>query len=615
MSCINEKAEFLLTVLRLCMSAIPTYTVKKSQKDKPWITLHLKHLINLRWSAFRVGNIPLYNHYKENVKCGIVNAKRSWALKNCKNPQSAWNIVNEIKGCRARQNLSSIFQAFPSKLDAVNEINRKFTDVFTIDDSQSFTTPTSLLTTEDWCPLSNTEEIYDMLLKLKPSKATGSDNIPTRLYCEAAVYLAEPICHLINTSILNCEVPALWKEARISPVPKTTPADIDALRPISLLSIPAKLLERVVLNSMRSRFLRNIDDFQFAYRPRSSTTCALIYVHKIILDMMDDEESLGAALLSLDFSKAFDTISHNILLNKLVDKGFPDNFIIWMKSYLTGRTQRVCVDNTQSTSRNITSGVPQGSIIGPVLFTFYIADIRDQYYMKYADDMSLFHKISLDVQASLRGLKSTFEKIKEECRQLKLHLNVTKSKLLVFTKKTRRQQELTLLSIQGVESVKQLKLLGVTFSSNLSWESHVRDVVSKCARRMYIIRLVKGLVPTSLLIDIYFCLIRSLLEYCCPVWIGLTDQLRYKLNSVQTRCHRIIHGPCNCSCFPNLDSRRYELAVKLLRNAENFTEHVLHPFVPVRSARSGHFRVPYARSTRSLNSWLFKAILYHNENT
>ena len=109
----------------------------------------------------------------------------------------------------------------------------------------------------------------------------------------------------------------------------------------------------------------------------------------------------------IKFSKAFDTISHNILLNKLVDKGFPDNFIIWMKSYLTGRTQRVCVDNTQSTSRNITSGVPQGSIIGPVLFTFYIADIRDQYYMKYSDYMRLFHKISLDVQASSKPRKQT----------------------------------------------------------------------------------------------------------------------------------------------------------------------------------------------------------------
>lgn len=279
-------------------------------------------------------------------------------------------------------------------------------------------------------------DIYKILNQVNPKKASGSDGIPNLLIRQGAIFLSEPLCHLVNTSILEKTVPSKWKTAKIVPIPKTRPPQLNSLRPISLLPTFSKVLERVVLTDTKHIFFSKVSANQYAYLPHSSVTSALIVIHDRITGFLDEVDAVGVAVLQLDFSRAFDTISHQCLLNKLRNFGFPADFISWSESYLTGRTQYTVINDVSSNYKLMKSGVPQGSILGPYYFILYTPDLHDvSNNIKYADDTTLIVKITSDINASIRMLTSHMNAIQDYCNANFLNLNVEKSKIMVIPKK------------------------------------------------------------------------------------------------------------------------------------------------------------------------------------
>ncbi len=216
------------------------------------------------------------------------------------------------------------------------------------------------------------------------------------------------------------------------------PVSEDQLRPISLLSIPSKLMEHCVLNGLKGMFLAWVPHHQFAYKPKSNTTCALISLHDTITMFMEDERCIGVIVISYDFSKAFDTLPHHILLKKIQDLQFPSGFVLWLHSYLSGRKQRVRVGHTWSDPLPVSSGVPQGSLLGPFLFMMMCHDIsvyhKDCALMQYADDTTVACPIYSDSD-TLSIVNPEVDHMEKWANSNGFKLNSSKTKTLFLTKK------------------------------------------------------------------------------------------------------------------------------------------------------------------------------------
>ena len=607
---IDDKVALFYSLLYDCMQIIPRKFIPLSSRDKPWITPVLKNLIHERWTAFRVKNFPVYRHLKNKIKTEIRLAKRAWMRKSTK-PRDWWNVVNEMRGTKTKCNLNSIVEKFPSLFDAVECINEKFGSSFTVRPDLHFSHGS--VTDNAWIPLTDVLEVY-RLLKSAPLKACGSDDVPARLYREGALFLAEPLCHIFNSCILECYMPKLWKLANISPIPKTMPPQLDALRPISLLPLPSKLLERFILEKTKSCFIRHIDKNQFAYLPQSSTTCALIHLLHRIVSLLDEDNSAGVAILSLDYSKAFDTISHPQLIKKMTDKGFPQGFVTWTASYLSERYQRTKINNVLSSAKQVTSGVPQGSIIGPYLFNLYTSDLLknlDCFHVKYADDTTLLLKINsneLDFKAKLLQI---FNDIQIVSSQNSLVLNVSKTKLLICPKHNRFFD----IHIPGVERVAILNLLGVSITQDLKWDQHFRNVMKKCNRRLYALRLLKPILNDLELSRVYMCLVANVLNYAAPLFVALPMKITRKIDCFVKRCHRTIHQKdCSCGLATSFREMLIGNSKKLFFSAASSQSHPLHALIPLRLPRTGHFNIEYSKTLRKQSAFPFNIVSHINSS-
>ena len=326
--------------------------------------------------------------------------------------------------------------------------------------------------------------------------------------------------------------------------------------------------------------------------------CASVRLHDTITRFLDCRDTLAVRVVCLDFSKAFDKIQHNRLLNYLHDSGINCGFLLWLRDYLSGRRMRVKIDGIYGMQFDVTSGVSQGSILGPYLFAAFMGSLSNYVNAElviYADDVSLIEPLT-----SLNKCPSKLTEIEAWITDNNFVLNYSKTKQIILTRSAPNDN----FAYPAIEVVRDLKILGVHWNSKLTWSKHFEIVRKSCSQRLYIIRMLKPVIPKQVLVHIYHSLITSVLLYAAPLFAWLPCVIESQLERLQKRAHRLICGAsCECPNFPSLASVRQRRAISFLLACEAFEDHPLHRIVPHRLPRSGHFRLPSALTSRRLRSF------------
>ncbi len=415
-------------------------------------------------------------------------------------------------------------------------------------------------------------EIERIIISLKPKNSSGQDGLSSKLLKSLSSSLACPISTIINKSLQTGTVPTSLKLAKVIPIYKTKDkTDMGNYRPISLLPTISKILEKVVHNRLY-KFL-SINDIlfenQFGFRPGHSTSDAICKFTSDIMTSLENKRSTLAVLL--DLSKAFDTIDHGILLQKLSHYGVRGIALDWFRSYLSNRTQFVEYCNIQSTSQTITCGVPQGSVLGPLLFIIYTNDLPNSLIhskcILFADDTTLYNtgtderQLRLQIENDLTTLNDWF------CAN-KLSLNVQKTHFMVFGAKMNKFEINSIcLGNEVIERVDHAKFLGIYIDDGLEWDQHIHYVAKKIASGSYAINATKRILSINNLKLIYFSLVHSHLLYRALIW-GSANQYRLnRLEILQKKCMRNI---CNVaynehtnSLFKKLNIPKFKDCIQL----------------------------------------------------
>ena len=399
----------------------------------------------------------------------------------------------------------------------------------------------------------NEFQVTKMVKSIK-TNACGVDSISAfflKLGIEHSVYA---FTNIINTSILYKKFPTRWKYAIVKPLPKNNnPADAADFRPISLLPAFSKVVEKLMAKQM-IEYLKEtnyFDGLQSAYKPGHSTITALLNVTDDIYECLENSELVFLVLL--DYSKAFDCANHRLILAKLKAAGFRDDALTWVSSYLSDRKQKVCTNNGESGWSSVSNGVPQGSVLGPLLFTVLVSDLRDaikrgRYHM-YADDTQLYYSCKCEnANETIENINSDLERISKYSKTNCLKLNAGKSKYIIIGSrhnlKKLKDVQLEPIKIDSkiIEREYEAKNLGVTFDEELTWIRHVNLSVAKAYGKLKHAYRFKNFLNEASKQRLTEAYILSQFNYGDIILQNLTEQLQNKIQKVQNRCVRYTYG-------------------------------------------------------------------------
>lgn len=569
----------------------PVKTIYVKDLNYPWLTPTVKAMINLRNEAHvksRKTKLDIdkkyYKELKQIVKVAMHSEKTAYfqhyVNNNLNDPQKLWkHIKRNVADFKKRQ------IDLPEHLcdpDCINDHFLNIPDEGTIDVSllthywfNRFNKSTFSLKTV------NQDTIVKIMKNFK-TNAQGFDCITLDMLLLTMPRTLGIITSLINRSIQSGIFPEAWKVAKVRPLPKiNNPVDLKDLRPISILPFMSKIIEKVV--SMQLTEYLQVNDIlpskQSGFRKGRGTVTALLDVVDDILAGQDVGE--GAILVLLDFSRAFDTISPTLLLSKLAYYGFDSVSMKWFSSYLSNRTQSVEVCggkgiNKYSSPAVVNKGVPQGSILGPILYILYSADlaniVNDSKYHIYADDLQVYRSFNpSETTEEIAKLNKELDQISEWSRKNCLALNPLKTKFLAIGTKTQIRKinshniELKLGGVK-IEQVTEARNLGVLMDDGLKFEKHVLETVRNCFYRLRVLYKIRNYLDVDTRIHLCESLILSKLNYADTVIGGcLLVRTKKIIQRIQNSCARFcftiprrahITPYLNSNNLLNMESRR-----------------------------------------------------------
>ena len=557
--------------LQVVDANVPIKQHRVKYKNQPqWITPDILDAMKCRDRHKSLGNENEFKYWRNKVANMIRKAKQekyqTYIETNKGKPGSIYKLFQEVgagKDCRNQSEIGSVNTEEGSYTEDPSEIANMFNDFFVNAASKlkEPINPSNHDKLKEFCngkisndttfeiPSVNKEKVLKYLSNVDISKATGTDNIGPRLLKLAAPCIAEGITFICNSSIRSSCFPDKWKEAKVSPLHKSGPLEeINNYRPISILPVLSKVLERHVSDSLTMYLNENdlLHKTQSGFRSHHSCETALNHMIDSWLNAIDDGNMIGVVLVN--FKKAFDLVDHDILLTKLGIYGMKNEPLSWFKSYLSQRQQQVSINNTKSSFRPVSCGVPQGSILGPFLFLLFINDLplytSNVSTDMYADDTTLY-----DVQSSQevieRNLQIALNKLHIWCKNNGMVLNAAKTKvMLITTNQKRRGLNKEGLNLKYKDDTLQTtsneKILGVFVDNNLLWSEHVKHITKKIASNIWLLSKIKIFLSQEYRVQFYKSYIQPHIDFCNIVWGSTSESNKLKILRLQKRAIRVI---------------------------------------------------------------------------
>ena len=481
--------------------------------------------------------------YEQKLACNIKNESKSFYayVRSKKNVQDKVGPLEDSAG-------NIISQGFLMAAD----LNGYFSSVFTKEDISSL--PVADAKSDYLGPLVVTPELVAKKIKaMKDNKSPGVDGIPPKLLMETVEQISIPLAIVFNLSLKEGVVPFEWKEANIIPLfKKGSRNKSENYRPVSLTSVICKLLERLIKDHMVDFLVKHklLNSSQHGFlKARSCLTNMLCFLEEITkwIDVGSPVD-----IIYLDFQKAFDKVPHQRLLLKLKAHGIGDSITDWIEQWLTDRRQRVVVDGEVSNWKSVLSGVPQGSVLGPILFLIYINDLDDNItsnVLKFADDTKLFRKVNTD--GDKQHLQNDLDRLVKWSEKWQMLFNFGKCKCLHTGHGNLNVNYKMGDTVLGT-TVKE-KDLGVTISADMKVSEQCGIAASKGNQILGLIRRNITYKGKKLIIPLYKAIVRPHLEYCIQAWRPYRKKDIDTLERIQRRATKMI---------PELRDLNYEERLK-----------------------------------------------------
>jgi hypothetical protein len=442
---------------------------------------------------------------------------------NEKDFQGSWNkmykFVGSQKGnCKILPTLiDSEGNEWDDDYEKAMALNRQYINVFNTNDNCGYINEGN----ESEILIISDIEIVRVIRKLKNGTAPGHDNISNDFIKLSSDYIINYLLKLFNSSLRTGKVPQDWKDAVVIPIFKGGERSrVINYRPISLTSLVSKIMERVIKFKLLDHLKRKnktISDLQHGFKKGHSCETQLLGFESELTEILDKGGKLHAVFI--DFEKAFDKVDHKLLLEKLWIFTENKSLTNWIGDFLNKRSQKVMVGKTLSEKAQVTSGVPQGTVLGPLLFNIFIDDIKENISSKlrlYADDCVVYRQIKNEVDVQL--LQEDLNNIAKWVKHNKMGLNIKKCKVIKFGSRIDDMEQKYKIGENTLENVNTYKYLGIIFKKDLSWREHIEKISNKGIKALnFIMRQIYG-TNKEIKEKAYLTLIRPIIEYASSVW-------------------------------------------------------------------------------------------------
>jgi len=563
---------FTETFLRIMSSNVPNKVVTFDDRDAPWVTPPLKNLLRKDRKIYsdwnKNGRIQLHyarvKQHQEKAKKAIVDAKSRFVenlSKKICNPSTGqktfWSAYKRLSNKKKITNIPPLFENgkyisnFREKASIFNNYFALQCQPFDIDSSLPVFTPTGNYLTSI---IVSHSHIVKIINKLDSKKANGFDEISAAMLKICPKEVARPLYLIFKKCLELGSFPSSWKYANVQPVhKKNCRQDKSNYRPISLLCICSKIFEKIVFDGMYKFFVENnlLSPNQSGFRPGDSTINQLLAITTEIHNAFENRQETRAAFL--DISKAFDKVWHPGLIFKLKQNGINGNLLNMLEHYLSDRKQRVILNGIESPWESIISGVPQGSVLGPLLFLIYINDLTQNISANiklFADDSSLFIKVS-NVEEAHQTLMGDLNTISAWARLWKMKFNPDISKQaieVVFSckyEKTRGVHPPLVFSEIPVARKPSTKHLGIILDEKLSFREHILEAIEKAKKGLSLMKFLSNFVNRKTLVLTYTMHVRPHLEYGDIIFhdsarylMDMIESIQYQAGLIATGCWR-----------------------------------------------------------------------------